>query len=311
MKKKEKLSIKENFVIDTFWGNGRTNNGKNDKWGKWKPKKDIQKKISLITQREKLEQFSNENWEFVSSLGPTGNEESSYPYGRKNKCDNLQDFNYLISIFFDDIIWTFILESWNKRMEEAKRTGTGTRKGQIPRKSTVKCLSNFEIAEVNEMFASYDLDWEEWLKKHMRKSSRCTKIWPFQVGTKSNGFFIFWDSVMGVGSSSCWWINRKDNALYLECRTICCGGWNNNSRFIKEFNFKSPKKKKMSQSKSLREDLAPDVEMKGKPHEHGILIYGLVCKIKKNRHSIFLGVNIIINPFNRSPMLSMFELLNM
>ena len=60
----------------------------------------------------------------------------------------------------------------------------------------------------------------------------------------------------------------------------------------------------------LKENRAPNVRIVGKPHKRGILIYGLVAKTKTRSLPIFVALNIILNPNNRSPMLAMFNILN-
>lgn len=56
-------------------------------------------------------------------------------------------------------------------------------------------------------------------------------------------------------------------------------------------------------------DRAPICTIKGKPHDTGLLFYGLAVKTKIHSLPIFLGINFITNPTERSAMKSMYTLL--
>ena len=65
-----------------------------------------------------------------------------------------------------------------------------------------------------------------------------------------------------------------------------------------------PKKRKREELNfPLKEDRAPNVRIVGKPHERGILIYGLVAKTKIRSLPIFVALNIILNPITDHPCL--------
>lgn len=80
-----------------------------------------------------------------------------------------------------------------------------------------------------------------------------------------------------------------------------------NSRFWKSKQRKIRRKEEDLTFPS-RYDLAPIVEMKSKPHSIGLLFYAIITKTKIHITPILLGMNIILNPQNRSTIESMYSL---
>jgi hypothetical protein len=103
--------------------------------------------LSLLDIRtiEKLEQFSNERWVMLESADEITSEQHKYPVGKRKRSFDYGKANIALDAFFTNEIWTFILDSWNKHLEDAKTTGNGTRDGKIPKINTQRSMKNFKV----------------------------------------------------------------------------------------------------------------------------------------------------------------------
>ena len=105
-----------------------------------------------------LEQFSEENWELVTSREKVGEMEESYPYGEKKSRKESADIVTFLSCFFSEKYWNFLRRIWNTRLEEAKQIGKGTKSGEVPTKSTLRSMRNFSSnGEVRRMIGCFVL----------------------------------------------------------------------------------------------------------------------------------------------------------
>lgn len=263
----------------------------------------------------KLEEFHKEDWHFITSYKEIGDEEMSYPFGKKKRNKNLANFEMLFSLFFPETIWTFIMEKWDTRKEDASSTGNSTRLGKVPNKSTKKSLSHFkETKEVRTMFGCLVLmilteksnkrkAYDEVKKEH---EDLALPSWN-KIENQLHFLRFEDDEFISFGNM----VSALVHKFYSPGKWIAV-----DESIIPDLskNIKSNKSKRKIEEErfveKLSDDKAPLVDMPSKPHPKGILIYGLVSQTRNKSLPIFWSMDIIFNPQDRSPMEAMYRLVD-